>query len=364
MTLAALPRLNHDKKGINRDMTTHIDWPFMNQLVAASSRCGANLDLILNELDIEVSSSQSNTPLPIERLVTLLTKLSEHSQRGHFPFAFADIFHFDGLPIISTFLASASSLRDAEKLFDWLPFLVHPSIHVKSIDSSEHTQLHVYITDEQQRHINPPVMVEQVMTIIVSLGRRVTQSTPQFLDVSFAHSPLTAVEHYHNFFGCPVRFNQAHNILTVDVDLPAMPQTSAMQTTHARAIEAIRQQLFGGSQAPTLSMQVHDLMQSHPAMLGESIDTIANALRLHPRTLQRRLKEEGKSLSQLLADIRHQMARQLLRDSDLDIDSIAIKLGFTERRSFTQAFKQWQGQAPSAFRRNTDKNASGSGRIR
>lgn len=41
----------------------------------------------------------------------------------------------------------------------------------------------------------------------------------------------------------------------------------------------------------------------------------------------------------------------MLRDSALDIDSIGMKLGFSERRSFTRAFRAWQGGAPSAYRR-------------
>ncbi|MFT5062642.1 MAG: AraC-like DNA-binding protein, partial [Gammaproteobacteria bacterium] len=42
---------------------------------------------------------------------------------------------------------------------------------------------------------------------------------------------------------------------------------------------------------------------------------------------------------------------EMLREGSLDIESIGFKLGFTERRSFTQAFQKWQGQTPSSYRK-------------
>ena len=74
---------------------------------------------------------------------------------------------------------------------------------------------------------------------------------------------------------------------------------------------------------------------------------------MHPRTLQRRLRERGLRYSELLARTRHDLACQMLRETELDIDSVGFKLGFKERRSFTQAFGQWQGQTPTNYRQHT-----------
>jgi AraC-like DNA-binding protein len=41
----------------------------------------------------------------------------------------------------------------------------------------------------------------------------------------------------------------------------------------------------------------------------------------------------------------------MLRGGELDIESIGIKLGYVERRSFTHAFQKWQGQTQSAYRK-------------
>ena len=49
----------------------------------------------------------------------------------------------------------------------------------------------------------------------------------------------------------------------------------------------------------------------------------------------------------------------MLRDMNLDIESIALKLGFNERRSFTLAFKHWQGMSPSQYRQHIKQQKTG-----
>lgn len=344
-------------------MPAHIDWTFMTLLTTAATRSGADLEGTLQRLGIGVQSAQQAAPLPIATLAALFSELSDSSQKCHFPFAFAEIFHFDGLPMVSTFLASATSLREAKRLFDWLPMLVHPSIEVQPIETGERAELTIRINDSEGIATDSPALVEIIAAIVFNIGRQIAPDH-QLLAAQFKHEALTAPEHYAQFFECPVHFGEPRNALMIRSELLDATRDNALAGAHAMAEAAIREKIYGGSITPSLTMQVQDLIQQQPQLLGERMEVIAQALRLHPRTLQRRLQAEGKNASTLIAELRHQLACQLLRQSDLDMDSIAIKLGFTERRSFTYAFQQWQGQSPSAFRRNTDKNAAGSGRIR
>jgi AraC-like DNA-binding protein len=69
------------------------------------------------------------------------------------------------------------------------------------------------------------------------------------------------------------------------------------------------------------------------------------------RTLQRRLKEQGISYSQLLDDLRHDLAVYLLRDPDLEASAISRELGYRDPAIFTRAFRRWRGTTPSEFRK-------------
>jgi AraC-like DNA-binding protein len=96
----------------------------------------------------------------------------------------------------------------------------------------------------------------------------------------------------------------------------------------------VRSKLFGDSGVfPTL-----------PAVAGE--------LDIHPRTLRRRLAEEGTSFRALLNEARSTVAVDLLRNVGLTVEEVSTRLGYTEVSTFSHAFKRWYGVAPSAYSRD------------
>ncbi len=76
---------------------------------------------------------------------------------------------------------------------------------------------------------------------------------------------------------------------------------------------------------------------------------IARRLGLSHRTLARRLADEGLSFSQVLDELKLDLARRYL-DDGLPISRIAWLLGYREVSAFTHAFKRWTGQSPKQSR--------------
>jgi AraC-like DNA-binding protein len=79
-------------------------------------------------------------------------------------------------------------------------------------------------------------------------------------------------------------------------------------------------------------------------------ESIAKALNLSPRTLQRKLKEEGTTYKQLLDTTRRELAAQYVKESHLSVNEITFLLGFSEPANFSRAFKRWTGVSPSQYR--------------
>jgi AraC-like DNA-binding protein len=82
-----------------------------------------------------------------------------------------------------------------------------------------------------------------------------------------------------------------------------------------------------------------------------ALDTAAHWLRLSRRTLQRRLREEGTSLQQIVDETRRHLASRMLTQSELGIAEVAFALGFAEPGGLHRAFKRWTGMTPAAYRR-------------
>jgi AraC-like DNA-binding protein len=77
---------------------------------------------------------------------------------------------------------------------------------------------------------------------------------------------------------------------------------------------------------------------------------IACLFSIHHRTLSRRLAREGITFQQIADEIRFALARNLLADTELPLNQIAVVMKFSEPSAFTRAFRRWSGQSPSAWR--------------
>lgn len=78
---------------------------------------------------------------------------------------------------------------------------------------------------------------------------------------------------------------------------------------------------------------------------------LARRLYMSERSLRRRLRAEGTSFSDLLAEVRMERANDLLHAGTHSIAQIADALGYSDQSAFSQAYKRWHGIPPSASRR-------------
>ena len=78
-------------------------------------------------------------------------------------------------------------------------------------------------------------------------------------------------------------------------------------------------------------------------------DVVRN-LGMSERTLTRKLSDEGLNFTEVLQQLRRDLAVRYLDDPKLHISKIAWLLGFNEVSSFTHTFKRWTGKTPSQMR--------------
>ncbi|MEY1662539.1 AraC family transcriptional regulator [Isoalcanivorax beigongshangi] len=104
-------------------------------------------------------------------------------------------------------------------------------------------------------------------------------------------------------------------------------------------------------QVAGISGQVRQLLLGEDGMAA-SLEAVAAQLAMAPRSLRRRLAEEGTSFRQLVDVEREQLAVQLLQNTTMKLDELALQLGYADTASFTRAFRRWFGQSPSEYRRS------------
>mgnify|MGYP000568323386 CR=1 FL=1 len=80
-----------------------------------------------------------------------------------------------------------------------------------------------------------------------------------------------------------------------------------------------------------------------------SLKDVAGLVGLKERSLQRRLKIEGVTFQLVLDQTRKELTADLLKDSDINLTSLAQRLGYAELSVFSRAFKLWFGMTPTEY---------------
>lgn len=92
-----------------------------------------------------------------------------------------------------------------------------------------------------------------------------------------------------------------------------------------------------------------------PGSLGD----VAQTLHLSPRTLHRRLAEEGSSFQAVKDALRRDLAISRLAKTREGITQIATELGFADSAAFYRAFVRWTGMSPAQYRRRLHGTGNG-----
>jgi AraC-like DNA-binding protein len=196
---------------------------------------------------------------------------------------------------------------------------------------------------------SPILLTDATFASMLELARRGTGTrvVPRRVELtrSSAHEGLA------RHFGCAPRFNAAADQIVFDEALLSVPFVTHNQDLLAMLLPGLEAALdaLSSTTAPLVDQARAAMARS---MHGErpSIQAVARILCVSPRTLQRRLELAGTTYQRLLDEVRHQAARHLLEDTDLEAGEIAFALGFEELNSFTRAFRSWEGTTPVRWR--------------
>ncbi len=191
--------------------------------------------------------------------------------------------------------------------------------------------------------------VERDSTATLNLIRQTLGENVQPLSVSFAHPAPADDTPYTAFFRCPLTFAAAVNEIRFARSVwdAVPPQANAMAyrffTNQCRRLCEVMRTPLSYADVVRARLRAANPLPSFRAVVAD--------LYLAPRTLQRRLQEEGTDFSALLLEVRVERARELIARGAMANDAIASCLGFEDGSAFSRAFKSWTGESPQQFRR-------------
>ena len=187
-----------------------------------------------------------------------------------------------------------------------------------------------------------------VLRMVLGYACWVIDSRIPLLDASFPYPAPAHAEVYPLLFTKALRFDAERAAIRFDaryLDLPLRRDENALRKMLQRALPLTVLQY---RRDRLLVESVRQIFRSQD-LATLSADRVAERLHVSTRTLHRQLHEEGASLQQLKDEARRERAIEMLNRSDSSIKQVAHAVGFRNEKSFSRAFRQWTGLAPSEF---------------
>lgn len=148
--------------------------------------------------------------------------------------------------------------------------------------------------------------------------------------------------------GVRVRSGMEHSALVFDrhqLDQP-MPRANApVQEIFEQVAEDLWEQRTG-----LLRRRVGTVVADELRAGRLTMHAVARRLGASAPTLRRRLHHEGVTFRQVVNEVRRELAKQYLADSQRRIGEIARALGFANLGTFDRAFRRWYAVGPSEYR--------------
>lgn len=190
--------------------------------------------------------------------------------------------------------------------------------------------------------------VEESIGLAMSASQALTGEPMPLRTAAFAYAPPAYAERYREVLGCPVHFNAPCTILTTHrswVEQGLQYHDEEFHRLCLQHCDDLLQRLGGAGpiESALRAIFLHDL----PELPG--LEAVAKRLAMSPRTLRRRLSNEGTSFRLVLEQFRNDRARSLLR-SGLSTKQVAMQLGFQEPSALRHSFRAWNGMTVSEYR--------------
>ena len=167
--------------------------------------------------------------------------------------------------------------------------------------------------------------------------------------VCFRHEPSMPLARYRDHYGCTVLFSQAADGLLLTEDDLLCPIAEPDEQVFEMATSFIDQRF--PVETPPIHSRVRGLILRHLGGGECNNEAIAAELCMHPRTLQRRLRSEGRSFESIKDDVRREVALMYLRQDDMPLTRVAEKLGYSETSVLSRSCHRWFDASPLQMRR-------------
>jgi AraC-like DNA-binding protein len=321
-------------------------WPFLRIINSSPSPITTQ---ILEAAGVSaVDLARPDTRLPHRLVMSILEAWVEHTGDESIGLRAGASVEPGDLDAMEYAARSCATLREAMECAARYTHLVNEAADVSIIDFGEHALWRYRITDGVPQ---PRAANDFVIASAAGFSMRCGNIARMPLEVHFMHEAPADPDAYAAFSASILRFGMPHNGYVLEKSVLDAPTRGGNVRMHA-AFEGYARELSERA-ALGVRSRARDAIVARLSSGDMCMESVAASLAMSVPTLRRRLEEEGTTFTDLVDDVRRDLAERYLRDSARSISEIATLLGFAHAPAFHKAFRRWKGVTPTAHRART-----------
>ncbi len=310
--------------------------------------CGLDADLVFREAGLDPGALKNpNARYPVTAMTRLWRLAADRSNDPCFGLTAASYWHPTTWNALGYSWLASKTLEEAMRRLARYSGIISNAALIGFEEQPDHYRLTIMARPAK---LDPhPVLMDAVLATVVYMCRVSYGQAFDPLRVDLTHEGRGCQQARQLFFNAPVHYGQDVNALLLakaPVCRPLATANAVLARTNDKIITDYLAQVGGQSTVMRVKSQLVDRLPSG-AVIEE---TIAEALHMSLRTLQRKLGEEGTTYKRVLEETRRELAERYIEDANLTLSEITYLLGFSEASSFSRSFKRWTGVAPSLYR--------------
>lgn len=299
------------------------------------------------ELDYKCNEEYDH-PLPVEQVANLFELAAEVTGNPNMGLSMGQDFHYESSSLLIVAMLAAPSVGDGLHFLNTYDRYIDSGIKTCFYPTRVPAEFSADLLHEAgggMRQLN-----DYLMSFLVKTLATATRQPVPLLEVTFKHSKVAELDAVRDYFRCQVTFESVSNSLRFHPKYLGQAFLTSNKLLFRILSNAMDAYFSVGESGNEFVTSVCRQIMLEQSLINADSKTIAARLHISPRTLRRRLAEEGYTFQETKNLARERRAKYLLANSNNSLTEVAFELGYSELSAFSRAFRSWVGETPQVYR--------------
>ena len=250
---------------------------------------------------------------------------------------------------VSSLCCAAATVREAVTSFiNYIPVVHSPTTILELVEGNEIAEIRWGVRsnlgNNQQANYQAALIDTKFLQLISGGALK-----PSYISLAVDARQKDIPELEKNL-GCKFNKTQTENAIAFSVGILDQPVPSSSRVVF-KLLSGYLDQVQKASRI-SIPERVEDFVRGSLAFGNCSIERCAGNMNMSVRSLQSHLSESGIKFSDIQEKERLNVAVDALKNTQLSLDDVATKAGYSELSSFGRAFKRWTGMTANQYRQS------------